>query len=85
MTEIQDCWEGDNTVSLPDLATEDSNVLSMWQSWVVELVNNYTIDGLRMDSCYELDYAFFEPFQTSGLSPSLNIITRTNTMQRKFT
>ncbi|GFP60284.1 acid alpha-amylase [Trichoderma asperellum] len=66
MTQIQDCWEGDNTVSLPDLATEDANVRSMWQSWITQLVANYTIDGLRMDSCFELDYAFFEPFQASA-------------------
>jgi alpha-amylase len=53
-------------VSLPDLATEDSNILSMWKSWIVEMVANYTIDGVRMDSCYEMDYAFFEPFQEAG-------------------
>ncbi|PNP43547.1 hypothetical protein TGAMA5MH_04519 [Trichoderma gamsii] len=66
MTQIQNCWEGDNTVSLPDLATENSNVLSMWQTWIKQLVANYTIDGLRMDSCFELDYGFFEPFQSSA-------------------
>ncbi|KAF4125157.1 alpha-amylase [Geosmithia morbida] len=45
ITEIQDCWEGDGIVSLPDLATEDSDVLDMWNSWIAELVSNYTIDA----------------------------------------
>lgn len=36
------CWEGDNTVSLPDLRTEDSDVLNMWNTWIGQLVANYT-------------------------------------------
>ncbi|GAB7352422.1 hypothetical protein MBLNU459_g2841t2 [Dothideomycetes sp. NU459] len=61
-TSIQQCWEGDNTVSLPDLRTEDSDVLSMWETWITQLVANYTIDGLRIDSAEEVDQAFFPPF-----------------------
>jgi alpha-amylase len=41
-TSIQQCWEGDNTVALPDLRTEDSNVVSMWSAWIAQLVSNYT-------------------------------------------
>lgn len=59
-------------MSLPDLATEDTDVLNMWNSWIKELVGNYTIDGLRMDSCYEVDFAFFEPFQEAGASTPLH-------------
>jgi len=61
-TSIQVCWEGDNTVSLPDLATEDSTVLSMWETWIAQLIQNYTIDGLRIDSAQEVDQAFWQPF-----------------------
>lgn len=60
------CWEGDNTVSLPDLRTEDSDVLSMWETWVAQLVANYTIDGIRLDSAEEVDTAFFPPFQSAA-------------------
>ncbi|KIM98961.1 glycoside hydrolase family 13 protein [Oidiodendron maius Zn] len=63
---IQTCWEGDNTVSLPDLRTEDSDVLSVWESWITELVANYSIDGLRVDSAREVDTAFFPPFQSAA-------------------
>jgi len=41
-TSIQQCWEGDNTVSLPDLKTEDAQVLGMWETWIAQLVSNYT-------------------------------------------
>lgn len=67
-TSVEVCWEGDNTVALPDLRTEDANVVAMWQKWVKQLVSNYTIDGLRIDSAIEVDQAFFPPFgQASGI------------------
>ncbi|KAI9742872.1 MAG: hypothetical protein M1818_003601 [Claussenomyces sp. TS43310] len=65
-TSIVDCWEGDNTVALADLRTEDSTILSIFESWVTELVANYTIDGLRIDSAREVDTAFFPPFETAA-------------------
>ncbi|CZR53768.1 related to alpha-amylase A precursor [Phialocephala subalpina] len=65
-TSIQVCWEGDNTVSLPDLRTEDSDVLSVWESWITNLVSEYSIDGLRVDSAQQVDQAFFPPFQSAA-------------------
>ncbi|KAI9717591.1 MAG: hypothetical protein M1828_007152 [Chrysothrix sp. TS-e1954] len=65
-TSTQLCWEGDDIVSLPDLRTEDSDVLSMWKTWIKQLVSNYTVDGLRIDSCAEVDQAFFQPFETAA-------------------
>ena|SRR6187402_314007 len=64
---IKTCWEGDNTVSLPDLRTEDSDVLSVWESWITQLVSKYSIDGLRVDSAQQVDNAFFPPFQSAGM------------------
>lgn len=65
-TSIQVCWEGDNTVSLPDMRTEDTDVLNIWESWITSLVSNYSIDGLRVDSAREVDTAFFPPFQSAA-------------------
>lgn len=62
ITSIQQCWEGDNTVSLPDLHTENANVVSMWSAWIAQLVSNYTIDGIRIDSFQQVDQAFWTPF-----------------------
>jgi alpha-amylase len=53
-------------VSLPDLRTEDSDVSSVWDSWITALVANYTIDGLRVDSAQQVDQAFFPPFQSAA-------------------
>jgi alpha-amylase len=67
-TSIKVCWEGDNTVSLPDLRTEDSDVLSTFESWIANLISTYSIDGLRVDSAQQVDNAFFPPFQSAGKS-----------------
>ncbi|KAH9828346.1 Alpha-amylase domain [Teratosphaeria destructans] len=61
-TSIPVCWEGDNIVSLPDLRTEDSTVLSMWETWITQLVANYSIDGLRVDSMQQVDSVFWQPW-----------------------
>ncbi|KAF7872233.1 hypothetical protein EAF04_003158 [Stromatinia cepivora] len=66
VTSIQDCWEGDNIVSLPDLRTEDSAVYTEWNSWISQLVANYSIDGLRVDSAQQTGKAFFPSFQNSA-------------------
>lgn len=41
-TSVTQCWLGDNIVSLPDLRTEDSNVANMWNTWIGQLVSNYS-------------------------------------------
>ncbi|KAH8791321.1 glycoside hydrolase family 13 protein [Hyaloscypha sp. PMI_1271] len=65
-TSIKVCWEGDNTVSLPDLRTEDLNVLNTFETWISGLASKYSIDGLRVDSAQQVDNAFFPPFQTAA-------------------
>jgi len=57
-----DCWLGDDVVSLPDLRTEDSDVMSIFQTWISSLVTQYNIDGLRLDSAGNVDTAFFPSF-----------------------
>lgn len=41
-TNVQDCWLGDTTVSLPDLNTDREDVQNMWYGWVRSLVSNYS-------------------------------------------
>lgn len=41
-TQVEDCWLGDNSVSLPDLDTTKTDVQNMWYDWVGELVANYS-------------------------------------------
>lgn len=41
-TMAQDCWLGDDNVSLPDLDTESTEVQDIWYDWVGSLVSNYS-------------------------------------------
>ncbi|KAJ5753541.1 CAZyme family GH13 [Penicillium nucicola] len=59
---VLDCWMGDNTISLPDLRNEDHEVQQMLGTWVSQLVSNYSIDGLRIDSVLNIPPVFFSNF-----------------------
>lgn len=63
---IQVCWEGDNIVSLPDLATEDEDVYSVWNTWIEGIVSTYSIDGIRLDSAMELNFNFTPAFEDAA-------------------
>ncbi|KAG9732797.1 alpha-amylase, partial [Aureobasidium melanogenum] len=65
-TSMELCWEGDNTVSLPDLRVEDSNVQDMFATWINQLVKNYTIDGLRIDSAAEVSKDSLANFESAA-------------------
>lgn len=41
-TQVENCWLGDNTVSLPDLDTTKDEVKNEWYDWVGTLVSNYS-------------------------------------------
>ena len=41
-TNVEDCWLGDTTVSLPDLDTTSTAVRNIWYDWVADLVANYS-------------------------------------------
>lgn len=67
-TEI--CWAGSNAgtgfVSLPDLRTEDDDVQAEFDKWIGQLVANYTIDGLRIDSAGSVNQGFYPSFQAAA-------------------
>ncbi|KAJ5915678.1 alpha-amylase [Penicillium verhagenii] len=63
---VQDCWEGDTIVSLPDLNTTQTVVQDIWYAWVADLVANYSVDGLRIDSVLEVQPSFFPAYQSAA-------------------
>lgn len=65
-TSIKKCWIGDSIVSLPDLRTEDARIANTWNSWITQLVSNYSIDGLRLDTVYQVNQDFWPPFQSAA-------------------
>lgn len=61
-TEVETCWLGSDTVALADLKTEDKTVRAMLGDWINELVSNYSIDGLRIDTAVNVEPGFFPDF-----------------------
>ena len=68
-TSVQECWLGDTNVPLPDLKTESSTVVSGYQTWINQLMSNYSIDGLRLDTVLQVDQAFWQPFSQAAGGP----------------
>lgn len=54
ITSVQGCWLGDSNVELPDLATEASNVVEGYQTWIDQLVSDYSSEcALHHNDCYQ--------------------------------
>lgn len=62
----QACSLGDNHVALPDLDTESQEVSDMMGDWVVGLVRNYSIDGLRIDAAKHVSNDFLRGFAATA-------------------
>ncbi|KAI9641612.1 hypothetical protein NHQ30_009465 [Ciborinia camelliae] len=68
-TNFQTCWLGDDIVSLPDLNTESDFVRKTWETWVTEMVANYSrlgFDGLRIDAAKHIAKPFWPGFQEAA-------------------
>ncbi|KAJ5893616.1 hypothetical protein N7495_005307 [Penicillium taxi] len=63
---VEDCWLGDTVVSLPDLNTELTSVQTVWYDWVKDLVSNYSIDGLRVDTVKHVQESFWPGYNSAA-------------------
>jgi alpha-amylase len=63
---VEDCWLGDPRVELPDLRTEDQFVVDGYSKWIKELVSNYSIDGLRLDTAKYVSKSFLSTFNEAA-------------------
>lgn len=64
---LQKCWftigaEGQNDISLMDLATETPAVANELNDWIGGFVREYGIDGIRMDASKHMDLNFQHNF-----------------------
>ncbi|KAK3676020.1 hypothetical protein LTR78_004212 [Recurvomyces mirabilis] len=67
-TEVEVGWLGSPTVSLADLKTDDPEVRQMYGDWIEQMVSNYSIDGLRIDTSINVEADFFPGFmQRAGV------------------
>ena len=65
-TAVEQCWLGDTNLPLADLNTEDSSVVSTWNSWVTNIVKTYSIDGLRIDTVKHIRKDFWPGFASAA-------------------
>ncbi|KAJ5494840.1 Glycoside hydrolase superfamily [Penicillium fimorum] len=63
---VENCWLGDTTVSLPDLDTTQSSVQTLWNNWISGLVSKYSIDGLRVDTVKHVQKSFWPGFNSAA-------------------
>ncbi|KAF8674201.1 HOOK protein [Rhizoctonia solani] len=61
-TSIEQCWMGDTKVALVDVNTEDEQVVSQYEGWVANFVQEYGIDGLRIDAAKHIRRDFWPGF-----------------------
>ncbi|KAJ7093161.1 glycoside hydrolase family 13 protein [Mycena epipterygia] len=66
LTSEQQCWLGDTTVPLPDVDTENPTVVSQYSQWIADLVQTYSIDGLRIDAAKHVKQSFWPGFAKSA-------------------
>lgn len=58
-TSEMDCWLGDVVVPLPDVNTEDPYVSEAYQLWISGFIQEYSIDGLRIDAAKHAPASFW--------------------------
>ncbi|KAG9124675.1 hypothetical protein FRC07_010661 [Ceratobasidium sp. 392] len=61
-TSVEQCWMGDDKVALVDVNTEDESVVIQYQGWIANLVQEYGIDGLRIDAAKHVRHDFWSGF-----------------------
>lgn len=65
-TDVEQCWLGDANVPLPDLDTEDNDIVQMLNTWVANLTKTYSVDGLRIDTVKHIRKDFWPDFAKSA-------------------
>ncbi|OBZ74584.1 Alpha-amylase A type-1/2 [Grifola frondosa] len=65
-TDVEQCWLGDKNLPLADLNTEDDNIVNTMNTWITTLVNNYTVDGVRIDTVKHIRKDFWPNFAKSA-------------------
>lgn len=65
-TAVEQCWLGDAKLPLPDLDTENSTVVAKLLDWVHKLVQDYGVDGLRIDTVKHIRKDFWPDFSKAA-------------------
>ncbi|KAL5342772.1 glycoside hydrolase superfamily [Aspergillus crustosus] len=57
--QVENCYLGSDIVSLTDVNTQSSEVRGIWYDWIGEIVANYSVDGLRIDTAKHVEKDFW--------------------------
>ncbi|KAI0753794.1 glycoside hydrolase superfamily [Fomes fomentarius] len=61
-TDVEQCWLGDTKLPLADLNTEDDEVVQTMNAWIKNLVSEYGVDGVRIDTVKHVRKDFWPDF-----------------------
>lgn len=85
LTSLEVCWLGSWFVPLVDLRTEDKAVQDIFGSWIKEMVANYSVDGLRIDTGVNVEPSFFTDFvESAGVFATAEIYLSNDTEACKW-
>lgn len=65
-TAVEQCWLGDAKLPLPDLNTENPTVVGKLLDWIHKLVQDYGVDGLRIDTVKHIRKDFWPDFSKAA-------------------
>ncbi|KAL8659980.1 MAG: hypothetical protein Q9226_000143 [Calogaya cf. arnoldii] len=65
-TAVEQCWLGDDVVSLPDIDTSSTFVRQTYDQWISSLVSVFGIDGLRIDTVKHVEKSFWSNFRSAA-------------------
>ena len=69
-TDVEQCWLGDTNLDLPDIDTEDQNIVDYMYSWVQNLVKDNGVDGVRIDTVKHIRKDFWSDRKSTRLNSS---------------
>ncbi|KAI4238033.1 MAG: hypothetical protein LQ349_001415, partial [Xanthoria aureola] len=65
-TAVEQCWLGDDIVSLPDIDTTAASVRQTYDQWIRSLVSVFGVDGLRIDTVRHVEKSFWSDFNAAA-------------------
>ncbi|KAJ3723796.1 glycoside hydrolase family 13 protein [Lentinula raphanica] len=65
-TNVEQCWLGYSGLPLLDLDTENATTVNTMYSWIKDLVSDYSIDGLRVDTVKHVRKDFWPEFAANA-------------------
>ncbi|KAL0256771.1 hypothetical protein SLS55_009168 [Diplodia seriata] len=59
----QNCWLGNDQLSLPDIDTENQDIIDYFEDWGARVIEDYQVDGFRVDAVKHVPKAFWSDFE----------------------